>query len=130
MKRKHAKEFYFFDDKYYEDILMYFKDRVALAKVFLEDKLIACGLYFLSGKTIHAHLSGTDTDYLKYSPAYILKYGTVLWGKEHGYELIHYGGGLSNSENDSLYLFKRKFAKKTDFDFYVGERIWVHGDAS
>ena len=130
MKRKHAKEFYFFDDKYYEDILMYFKDRVALAKVFLDDKLIACGLYFLSGKTIHAHLSGTDTDYLKYSPAYILKYGTVLWGKEHGYELIHYGGGLSNSENDSLYLFKRKFAKKTDFDFYVGERKWVFGDAS
>ena len=124
MKRKHANEYYFFEDSYYEDILKYFKDQVALAKAYLGDKLIACGLYFLSGKTIHAHLSGTDTDYLKYSPAYILKYGTALWGKEHGYELIHYGGGLSNSEEDSLYKFKRRFAEKTDFDFYIGKRIW------
>ena len=95
-----------------------------LVEAIYEDKTIAAGLYFVYNGIIHVHLSGTDTNFLNFSPAYILKYGTALWGKEHNYKLIHYGGGLSNSEDDSLYCFKRKFAKTTDFDFYIGKKIW------
>lgn len=75
-------------------------------------------------KTIHAHLSGTLKEYLYLSPAYIVKYATAVWGKEHGYELIHYGGGTSSSEDNSLYQFKLNFTKDTIFDFYVGSRVW------
>ncbi len=124
MERKNASEYYFFDDEYFNNILKFYSNNIILVEAIFEEKTIAAGLYFIYNNIIHVHLSGTDTEYLSLSPAYILKYGTVLWGKENNYKLIHYGGGLSNSETDSLYSFKRKFAKNTDFDFYIGKKIW------
>lgn len=124
MERKQAEEFYFFEKSYFEDILRFFQDHVLLAEVKYEGKTIAAGLYFLTNNVIHAHLSGTDTEYLPLSPAYILKYGTALWGKEHGCSVIHYGGGVSSSTEDPLYCFKKKFAKNTEFPFYLGKKIW------
>lgn len=124
MERKEATEYYFFEDQYFSDILKYFKDNVIVVEAIYEDKVVATGLYFVSNNIIHAHLSGTDTEYLELSPAYVLKYATVIWAKERGIKLIHYGGGLSNSEEDSLYKFKRKFAQNTDFNFYIGKKIW------
>lgn len=124
MERKNASEYYFFDDEYFNNIIKFYKDNLLFVEAIYENKTIAAGLYFVYNGIIHVHLSGTDTEFLNLSPAYILKYGTALWGKEHGYKLIHYGGGLSNSEEDSLYCFKRKFAKNTDFDFYIGKKIW------
>ena len=124
MERKNATEYYFFDDEYFDNIIKYYQNNVIVVEAIYDEKIIASGLYFVYKGVIHVHLSGTDTEYLNLSPAYILKYATVVWGKEHGYKVIHYGGGLSNSEEDSLYLFKRKFAQKTDFDFYIGKKIW------
>ena len=68
-------------------------------------KVIAAGFYILSDGVIHAHLSGTLKEYIHLSPAYIVKYATALWGKEHGFRLVHYGGGTSRDPENSLYLF-------------------------
>lgn len=124
MDRKNATDYYYFGDEYFENIKKYYKNNIILVEAIFKEKTIASGLYFIYNGIIHVHLSGTNTKYLHLSPAYILKYGTAIWGKEHGYKLIHYGGGLSNSEEDSLYLFKRKFAQNTDFDFYIGKKVW------
>lgn len=124
MDRKNAEEYYFFKDKYFKMMNKYFHDKLIQAQALYEGKVIAEGLYFIYNKTIHAHLSGTNRDYLYLSPAYILKYGTAIWGKQHGYELIHYGGGTSNKEDDTLYLFKKKFSQNTEFDFCIGTKIW------
>jgi len=37
---------------------------------------------------------------------------------------IHYGGGTSNSLEDPLYLFKKKFTKNTEFEYWIGKKIW------
>ena len=124
MDRNDANEYYYFDDEYFNNIINNFKENVILVKAIYEEKTIAAGLYFIFGKIIHIHLSGTLNEYLDLSPAYILKYAVTLWGKENGYELIHYGGGRSNSEEDSLFKFKKKFAKNTEFDFYIGKKVW------
>lgn len=124
MDRKSAQEYYYFPDNYFENILNNFKDNIVVTEAIYNGKVIASGLYFVYNEFIHTHLSGTDTNYIKLAPSYILRYGTVLWGKKHGYKLIHHGGGLSNSEEDSLYKFKRQFSKNTDFDFYIGKKIW------
>lgn len=124
MDRKNATDYYYFDDEYFKLMDKYFHKNLIQMQAIYDNKVVAEGLYFVYNKTIHAHLSGTDTEYLHLSPAYILKYGTVIWGKEHGYELIHYGGGTSNSEEDPLYLFKKKFAQNTEFKFYIGKKIW------
>lgn len=124
MDRNNATDYYYFDDDYFNYILKYFNDNIILVEALFEEKIIACGLYFIYNKVIHIHLSGTLSKYLYLSPAYILRYGVTLWGKENGYELIHHGGGRSNSEEDSLFKFKKQFAKNTEFDFFVGKKVW------
>ena len=124
MDRNNATDYYYFDDDYFNDILKNFKENVLLVEAIYENKTIACGLYFVYNNIIHIHLSGTLTEYLYLSPAYILRYAVTLWGIENDYKLIHHGGGTSNSEENSLYLFKRNFAKIYDTDFYIGKKIW------
>ena len=126
MERNKATDYYYFDDDYFENCLKYFKSNIILVEAIYDDKVIAAGLYFVYNKIIHIHLSGTLSEYLHLSPAYILRYAVTLWGKEKGYELIHHGGGRSNSPEDGLYRFKKQFGKNTEFDFYIGKRygIW------
>ena len=124
MDRNKATDYYYFDDEYFSKILKYFKDNILLVQAIFQKKVIASGLYFIYGKTIHIHLSGTLNDFLYLSPAYILRYSVTLWGKENGYEIVHHGGGRSNSEEDSLYKFKKQFGINTQFDFYIGKKIW------
>lgn len=124
MDRNDANDYYYFGNKYFYDIMQNFKENIILVKVKFNEKTIASGLYLLHDKTIHIHLSGTLDEYLYLSPAYILRYSITLWGKENGYELIHHGGGRSNSEDDTLFTFKKRFAKNTEFNFYIGKKIW------
>ena len=124
MDRNHANDYYYFDDNYFNNILKYFNDNIILVEAIYEEKTIACGLYFIYNKIIHIHLSGTLNEYLYLSPAYMLRYGVTLWGKENGYELIHHGGGRTNAEDDTLFKFKKQFAKNTEFNFFVGKKIW------
>jgi len=124
MDRNNAGEYYYFDDEYFGGIIKNFHDNTILVEAIFEEKTIAAGLYFVYGDYIHIHLSGTLTEFLYLSPAYILRYAVTLWGKENGYKLIHHGGGRSNSPEDSLFLFKKQFAQKTEFDFYIGKKVW------
>lgn len=124
MDRNEAEEYYYFDDNYFNKIKKYYKDNTLLVEVIYDNKTIAAGLYFICNKILHVHLSGTMIDYLHLSPAYILRYAITTWGKEHGYEMIHHGGGRSSSEEDNLYKFKKQFAKNTKFDFYLGKKVW------
>jgi len=124
MVRNNASEYYFFDDDYFEKCLKYFRKNIVLVEAVYKEKVIAAGLYFISANTIYIHLSGTLSEYRYLSPAYILKYATALWGKENGYEMIHYGGGRSNAPDDSLYLFKKHFGINTEFEFFIGKKIW------
>ncbi|MCI2048591.1 MAG: GNAT family N-acetyltransferase [Lachnospiraceae bacterium] len=124
MDRDHATAFYYFGDDYFAALHRRFRDELLYVEALYGEKTIAAGLYFVSDGVIHIHLSGTRSEYLYLSPAYVLRYAATLWGKEHGCRMIHHGGGTSNSPEDSLYLFKKQFAKNTSFDFYVGRKIW------
>jgi len=124
MDRDGADEYYYFNKTYFQKMLDTFHGHITTGKVFLGEKLIAMGVYFRYGKYLHAHLSGTLSEYLEYSPAYILKYALAIYGHEKGYEVIHYGGGSSRSEENGLYKFKREFGKNTVFDFYIAKKVW------
>lgn len=124
MDRNNAKEYYYFNDEYFKYFLDNFNENILYIKILYENKVIAAAFYFVFNKTIHAHLSGTLTEYLKLSPAYITKYATLKWGIENGYELVHYGGGDKSDKDNPLFKFKTKFTKETIFDFYIGQKIW------
>lgn len=124
MDRNNATNYYYFDEDYFNLCLKYFKDNLLLVEAIYEEKTIAMGFYFVYKDFIHIHLSGTLTEYLYLSPAYILRYAVTQWGKENGYKLIHHGGGRTNDPEDTLYQFKKRFGVNTDFKFYIGKKIW------
>ena len=124
MDRNAASEYYYFDHTYFDSCLRLFKKNIVLVEAFFDDQIIAAGLYFVYNGIVHIHLSGTYSQYLHLSPAYILRYAVTLWAKEHNCTLVHHGGGRSNSEDDPLYKFKKQFGKNTQFDFYVGKKVW------
>lgn len=124
MERNQAADYYDFGHSYFSNCLARFRAHILLIEAVYEGKTIAAGLYFAWGNRLHAHLSGTRSEFLHLSPAYLIQYAAVVWGKAHGYELVHRGGGRTNSPEDSLYLFKKKFGQHTQFDFFVGRRVW------
>lgn len=126
MNRQGAEHFYYFKDDYFYRMRDLFKNDVMTVSVKYDDEVIAMGLYLLSGDIIHDHLNGTRREYLKYSPAYLLKYAALNWGEENGYRLIHYGGGVSNSPDDPVLKFKKRFSGETTFKYCTGKKIWNH----
>lgn len=124
MDRNDASDYYYFDREYFEFLIKNMKNHIININIYMDEKCIASGLYFRYKDMLHAHLSGTDHNYLHLSPAYILKYLTLKWGEENGINYIHYGGGTTNDENDSLLKFKSKFTKEGFFDFYIGKKIY------
>ena len=123
MDRNTASDYYYFPKTYFEDCLKWFQKDLLLIEAVYEEQTIAAGMYFARDGVVHIHLSGTLSEFLYLSPAYILRYAAVLWAKEHHFRIVYHGGGKSNSPEDSLYLFKRQFSDK-EYDFYVGKKIW------
>ncbi|WKA55697.1 GNAT family N-acetyltransferase [Planococcus shixiaomingii] len=124
MERKNADDYYYFDEEYFVGLLKYFRKNLLLVEVVHEGKTIGMGLNFVYGSTIHIHLSGTRAEFHRLSPAFMLRYALVTWGKENGIELIHEGGGKTNSLDDPLYLFKKQFGKNTSFNFLIARKVW------
>lgn len=124
MTRLHAAGFYYFDREYFHQLKRQFGEQLFTTSVYYEDEIIAMGLYFISGDIIHDHLNGTRSRYLNLSPAYLLKYTAMNWAKDNGFSVIHYGGGVSNSEEDSVLKFKKRFSNATEFKFHIGRKIW------
>lgn len=124
MERNRADTFYYFDDEYFENLISLLGENVLLIEVLYEGQVIGAGLNFVYDNFAHTHLSGTVSEFNHLSPASILNYTLTLWGKEQGLDLIHGGGGRTNSAEDNLYIFKKQFGKNTSFKFYTGRKIW------
>lgn len=124
MKRNNADAIYYFSDQYFSDCLRLLGEHIILTEVNFGGKTIGMGLSFVYGQYIHTHLSGTLEEYHHLYPAYLLQYALAVWGKENGYHLIHDGGGRTSDPDDKLLLFKKQFGKNTEFDYFVGHKVW------
>ncbi|MFD1031312.1 GNAT family N-acetyltransferase [Metaplanococcus flavidus] len=124
MKRNQADAIYYFDETYFSDCLKYFSKNILLVEAIYENQVIGMTLNFIYKNTIHIHLGGTLEKFLPLSPVYLMLYGLTVWGKENGIDLIHSGGGRTSDLNDKLYLFKKRFGKNTEFNYFVGYKVW------
>lgn len=124
MDRNQASEDYYFDEAYFDAFIATMSEHVIKCSVFYQGETIAMGFYLRSDDILHTHLSGTASDYLHLSPAYVLRYAALEWAKAQGLKLIHSGGGMSGDPQDSLYRFKKRFSKHTEFEFFLGQKIW------
>ncbi|ELC8370429.1 GNAT family N-acetyltransferase [Clostridium perfringens] len=124
MDRNHAEEMYYFPDKYYELLTTTLRPYIIEIRAHYEDEIIASEIYFTAGNILHAHLLGSNQAFLDLGGGILLEATAANWGKENTYHYIHHGGGRTSAEDDSLYLYKKKFGKNTEFDFYIGRKVW------
>lgn len=124
MDRNHADTMYYFPDKYYEVLEFALKPYILEIQLHYKSEIIASEIYFTAGDILHAHLLGSNEKMLELEAGGLLEAAAANWGKEHGYRYIHHGGGRSNNPDDALFCYKKKFGKNTEFDFYIGRKIW------
>jgi len=124
MNRNHADEKYYFPDQYYEILCNELSDDILEIQAIYNGKIIASEIYFIAGDIMHAHLLGSDELLFKLNGGALLEATAARWGKEHNYRFIHHGGGRTSAPDDNLYLYKKKFGKNTEFEFWIGKKIW------
>lgn len=124
MDRNHADAMYYFLDEYYQVLETTLRPYVLELQLHYEDEIIASEIYFTAGDILHAHLLGSNEKMLELGAGGLLEAEAVNWGKEHGYRYIYHGGGRTSDPEDALFRYKKKFGKNTEFDFYIGRKIW------
>jgi hypothetical protein len=110
MQRVSAKEFYYFDRHYFEQLAQ-LKDRVHLCLVELSGQIASACLLYECDRIVQAHLGGTKNQFLPQSPFCFLVDYVRYWAKERGNEYLHLGGGVGSSK-DSVYNFKAGFSRQ------------------
>lgn len=126
MSKNAADPYYYFQDSFYDSIMKDLKDNALIFYCHIGNEIIAATIFLLCNGQMHAHLGGTKTQYLPYSPDTILTYKSALWGYENGYRTLHLGGGVSGRE-DSLFRFKSDFNKKSTRVFAIGKKVFNRG---
>lgn len=121
MKKNGAEEYYTFHRDYFES-LRTMKDNAFILYAMYEDIPISGSIMYYNDRYMHYHLSGSNTEYRKYSPSNLLLYEAACWASEHGIKQFHLGGGMA--PNDSLFGFKKQFNKNGRASFVVGRTIF------
>lgn len=123
MERLSADEFYFFDDRYFENLRRNLSDCSFLGTVRKDGKLICAAVFMYSKLYGHYHLAGSDRYYSSLGANNLLLWEVAREMRKLGVQEFHLGGGTSPSPNDSLYKFKKVFSKN-EKKFHIGKEIF------
>lgn len=120
MKKVRADKYYYFNDRYFREIKK--NKHFININVLFNNRVIASAIFIMFKKYFHYHLAGSNKDYLNLAPNNFLLWEAIKYANEKGYRWFHFGGGITNSKNDSLYKFKSKFSDRI-CNFYIGKRV-------
>lgn len=122
MSDLHAEDFYFFPPEYYSEYKQTFKDESLLCLATYDGKVIAGSMFMYSDDYAHYHLSARDRDYSRYAANNLILWYGIQKAKERGCKWLHFGGGTTGDDGDSLLRFKKEFSK-TICEFWIGKRV-------
>lgn len=113
MKKVNASSFYFFDMNYFLQLIDNLSNSIILINAILNEEVIASSIYLCCEETgiIQYHLSGTLNKYKYLAPSTLINHVARDWGRNNGYKILHFGGGLGASK-DSLYQYKKGFSSQ------------------
>lgn len=122
MSDLHAEDFYFFPPEYYSEYKKTFQGESMLCLAMYDGKVIAGSMFMYSDDYAHYHLSARDRKYSRYAANNLILWYGIQKAKERGCNWLHFGGGTTGDDNDSLLKFKRGFSK-TLGEFWIGKRV-------
>ncbi len=112
MLRVKAKDYYFFERSYFEQLIRRLSPDCRLFVVLAGDEVACCSLIGACSSTLQYHLGGTPDKFLKQAPMKLLLDEVRLWGIKNGFKTFHLGGGVGG-KIDSLFSFKAGFSDRT-----------------
>lgn len=124
MKKNGANYYYYFPESFFHHTFDWLREYVTLFEVSYRGNVILSCIFLHYGPFLHYHLVGSKEEFLYLAPSNLLIDYAAEWGKENGYAYLHLGGGYSNSSEDSLYQFKKKFnSNGAGLDYYIGKKV-------
>lgn len=122
MQRVGADAYLYFSNRYFNQLSMLIPRNMVILEALFEERVIASAMFMFMGKGMHYHLAGSLREYLHLCPNNLLLYQSVEYGINKGLQFLHLGGGITDSEQDSLFKFKRSFSPDRK-KFYIGRRV-------
>lgn len=119
MTNLNATNYYYFNNEYYNSFFN-FKDKLFIANIKKNEKIISSAIIFKYNNFLHYHLGGSLLEYRNIRPNNFLHCNIIKYGIENNFDLYHLGGGLK--DEDSLFIFKNKIAD-TKFNYNIYKNI-------
>jgi hypothetical protein len=110
MERIGAKEYYFFNENYFVNLLTSDEFDSKLFLVYKDGEPISGAVVVCTDEIMQVHLLATKTKYLNESPAKLLTDEITVIGRQLGYKYFNLGGGV-NFKEDNLFGWKMGFSK-------------------
>ena len=117
-----ADQYYLFTKECIKDHFSLLGNNVDLLYSVYNDKWIAAAIFLRDQEICHYHLSCSDNNYSKLYPVDRLLFEAIYSYGVEGKKFLHLGGGLSLSEEDSLFKFKLKYGKSIN-QFFISKVI-------
>jgi len=121
MDKNSATDFYFFDKKYYVELLN--NRSIELYEVLYNAEIVAMGFFMYGNDIAHYHLSANSDISYKINANYALLNFAFNQAEKLNKAYFLLGGGTTSLEDDSLLKFKKKFSKETK-QFYISGKIY------
>jgi hypothetical protein len=106
--RLQAASRYHFGVDYLRTIASFPCSYIAMAR--LGDRVAGAYLLFDHHGIVQMHLGGPAEEFMRPSASNLMIYEVACWARDRGSELVHLGGGLGGSTDDSLFTFKSGFS--------------------
>jgi hypothetical protein len=121
MNRLGARPMYYIQKSIIETLIAQLPGSVKLFHAIHDQQIVSTELLLISERYLYPFLAGTTDAGLQLRANPLLRHGVHLWGKALGKQQIVLGGGYSGE--DSLLLYKQRFAPNGRVPFCVGTRI-------
>lgn len=122
MRRNGTVPYYMFSTAFFRDALDCLGEKIFIANAYHGGKIIASSLFLRGRDCLHYHFSGSDPEFKSLQATSLLLHETALFGAAQGMKAFHLGGGFQ-SQDDSLFRFKRGFSRREPLDFFIGRKI-------
>lgn len=121
MNRNGADDYYYFDRSFFKKLHRELSGNFMYTHILMDGKMIASGLVLKDDTYAYAYLGATREEYYGLSPNVNCEIDGIKWLKDNG--VSYYIMGRGHAENDGIYQFKKRFARNSDYQCYIGKVI-------
>jgi hypothetical protein len=122
MQNADATQYFFFPKEYFYNLFENLNGKVMLGRIIKDDITFSSVIFFISGGFVHPYLNARNLNFPKIPSSVPLYINLAKWAKERELLLVNMGGGITASNNDSLFQFKKHLSNVL-IDFHIGKRI-------